>query len=703
MSDFYNKYPYTDFHELNLDWVIERVKKLTEDWLATQQEWNDTEEQWQQLHDYVMNYFDNLDVSQEINDKIDAMVSDGTFLDVIRSTVESQTITTTTSWLADHITQPTTPAIDTSLSIAGAAADAKATGDNLTDIRSDIRANIENLLNGISDVTNVNYVWEQGTFAGDGTLQPSLYRARNPLFISRSLFDSILLPYTDKYDFSIQQYDANQTFISAIGWILKSKYYIYTPADNVASIRIGARLKTSAEITATELAELDAFDFKYIIYDYNTKIESLAQSTEASITSINDIIDHAKLLKEKSFTWEQGSITSGADVPNQYRGRCVGYLPVNKGDIFVINPDNGYNYAYSLIGINYQFVSGVNWLTEKTVLSIPDNVAYVRVNAKHVPDIEFDSDALDGAATNVKLFYNEHTNIINKRPDEIRAWDPLIGQDCTMVDGKLWIFYDSDINPSIYKLDLDTEQATTSESQHMGHCNSVDYNPNNDYMMIYSTSTNNNPKALLYKNPSAASDMRPSDGSCTVVELYNAITFLNPSASICWGENNNIMYMIDGIYDDLGNNHLTPDIKITKILLGMGDNDLSSIGYGTFIYGRSTDEYNGTCKVIKTYSGVISDEINAKFDPNNKLGTAQGMEYDGDIYIAWGFSGHNFLQIRLNDNDDTYKVIKNYMHEFTDYTGTVRYLEPEMLALNNDKIICGSIKSPNFSMLSFNR
>ena len=74
MSDFYNKYPYTDFHELNLDWVIARVKKLTEDWLATQEAWNNTQEQWQQLHDYVMDYFANLDVQDEINNKINAMI-----------------------------------------------------------------------------------------------------------------------------------------------------------------------------------------------------------------------------------------------------------------------------------------------------------------------------------------------------------------------------------------------------------------------------------------------------------------------------------------------------------------------------------------------------------------------------------------------------------------------------------------------------
>lgn len=129
MSDFYNKYPYTDFHELNLDWVIERVKKLTEDWLATQEAWNNTQEQWQQLHDYVMDYFANLDVQDEINNKINAMIADGTFLTIVTPTINQTVVDTTTSWLAAHITQPTTPAIDNTLLIAGAAADAKAAGD----------------------------------------------------------------------------------------------------------------------------------------------------------------------------------------------------------------------------------------------------------------------------------------------------------------------------------------------------------------------------------------------------------------------------------------------------------------------------------------------------------------------------------------------------------------------------------------------
>lgn len=89
MPNFFDKYPYTDFHELNLDWILKTVKQVVADWMqyqqdlneewgAVQQDWHDTEEAWTNLKNYVENFFANLNLQQEVNTKIDEMVADGT-------------------------------------------------------------------------------------------------------------------------------------------------------------------------------------------------------------------------------------------------------------------------------------------------------------------------------------------------------------------------------------------------------------------------------------------------------------------------------------------------------------------------------------------------------------------------------------------------------------------------------------------------
>lgn len=138
----FNKYPYTDLHELNLDWFLNQFKELVSDWeefhttitrewndykSGLDQEWEDVQEAWTTLYNYVHDYFDNLDVQTEIDHKLDEMAADGTLLAVIQSTVT----TTTSGWLADHITNPSNPPIDTSLSVPGAAADAAVVGAEL--------------------------------------------------------------------------------------------------------------------------------------------------------------------------------------------------------------------------------------------------------------------------------------------------------------------------------------------------------------------------------------------------------------------------------------------------------------------------------------------------------------------------------------------------------------------------------------------
>lgn len=133
-----HKYPYTDFNEYNLDWVIERVKTLTEDWITTRDEWTDTKEEWEELYTYVHDYFDNLDVSQEVGQIIDDYRRDGTLATICQPIVdhwvEDNVPAQIDSWLNSHVTQETGYVLDSSLTLANAAAPAKTVGDALTDV-----------------------------------------------------------------------------------------------------------------------------------------------------------------------------------------------------------------------------------------------------------------------------------------------------------------------------------------------------------------------------------------------------------------------------------------------------------------------------------------------------------------------------------------------------------------------------------------
>lgn len=88
----------------------------------------DTIEAFNTLESFVNDYFTNLDVQEEINVKLDAMAANGTLTQLL---IDTGVIPDAVSaWLEDNLT-PTSPPVDNTLSIANAAADAKATGDSI--------------------------------------------------------------------------------------------------------------------------------------------------------------------------------------------------------------------------------------------------------------------------------------------------------------------------------------------------------------------------------------------------------------------------------------------------------------------------------------------------------------------------------------------------------------------------------------------
>lgn len=72
----FSNFPYTDFHSLNLDWILETTKDLDTKWDDYYKQWN----QWQQD---VQNYIDNLDYIGAIDAYLDGLKNSGELSDII--------------------------------------------------------------------------------------------------------------------------------------------------------------------------------------------------------------------------------------------------------------------------------------------------------------------------------------------------------------------------------------------------------------------------------------------------------------------------------------------------------------------------------------------------------------------------------------------------------------------------------------------
>lgn len=161
----FRQFPYSNFHEMNMDEIIKIVKNMLEEWAQYYTTWDDWKTQvtneWAEMQDFINDYFDNLDVQEEINTKITAMVNSGEFSDIVDPYIPPAV----SSWLAEHITQPVGVVIDTSLSVSGACADAKATGDAITDVKNEIDNAVDTFtkeyecIKELSDYTQTGYYY----------------------------------------------------------------------------------------------------------------------------------------------------------------------------------------------------------------------------------------------------------------------------------------------------------------------------------------------------------------------------------------------------------------------------------------------------------------------------------------------------------------------------------------------------------------
>lgn len=131
---FFDNYPYTNLHNVNLDWILQRVKEWGELVERNDQAFKDLQEANEAFKEYVTTYLQNLDVQEEINKKLDDLLESGELQEYIAPYIT----TDVGNWLSTHL-EPTTPPVDDTLSIRGAAADSKTVGDVLKSQQTEFR------------------------------------------------------------------------------------------------------------------------------------------------------------------------------------------------------------------------------------------------------------------------------------------------------------------------------------------------------------------------------------------------------------------------------------------------------------------------------------------------------------------------------------------------------------------------------------
>lgn len=113
----FRQFPYSNFHEMNMDEVIKIL-------LDMQDEWNSVKDEWASYKEYIDHYFDTLDLTEETYIALQRMAASGELADIVDPVI--------IEWLVDNIV-PTRPLVDASLKVRGAAADAKVTGETLAE------------------------------------------------------------------------------------------------------------------------------------------------------------------------------------------------------------------------------------------------------------------------------------------------------------------------------------------------------------------------------------------------------------------------------------------------------------------------------------------------------------------------------------------------------------------------------------------
>ncbi|WP_214889627.1 hypothetical protein [Exiguobacterium sp. s142] len=265
---------------------------------------------------------------------------------------------------------------------------------------------------------------------------------------------------------------------------------------------------------------------------------------------------------------------------------------------------------------------------------------------------------------------------MNKPAVSIKRFSFPLQQDGCVVEDEIWLFDESTPNhvgnSTIRVLDKATFAEKANKQHNLGHANGVDYR--NGFLLVFNGATYP-PEINIFKNPYGKTSVLTTDTANTQIIFMEGNKRLEGDGSACFGENERIVYYNAGA-------------KIYKFLLGMGDNDLSDVTpgktdpayWGTFTSGKAQTEYNGTAKLLKTYT--LTDQLTpGQVQP-------QGITYNGSLYLVTGSEYCHAFKVELLTNG-TFNIIDDFKYSHTNYKNEIIHVEPQIAFTIDDKLYVG--------------
>lgn len=334
---------------------------------------------YKELYNFINNYFNNLDVQEEVNKKIQSMVEDGSLLSLIAPTISTKT----SEWLTTNITNPSNPPIDKSLTVENAAADAKTVGyigvlssaQNINDPTFDLNTCTPNRIYIISThVVNS----PKGTYAGilvsfarnkdqNDNIMQFYFGSKNDIFSRYKPYNGVWSEwkfygeYDETYNFMSSNTNISATTFDLNDCVPNRIYTISNPVVNSPKNTYGGILWSFAKNTAEKDVIVQFF------YDTKTVLYSRFKAYHGEWTPWNQYD-----MKTLNSYYNLSLFTTIGVIGDSYASGEIWYGSVNYGDKYIISWLQQLSRKYGFTG--YNFSSGGlttrSWLTSDKGLAL---------------------------------------------------------------------------------------------------------------------------------------------------------------------------------------------------------------------------------------------------------------------------------------------------------------------------------------------